>query len=243
MLEPLVIRYPANAKMKYRAIYVYENLADLLRETRRPEEASTMAQKALPLARELVRDWPGRPEYMRELAMTLKAAGDAAVRKAPADASRLLEEALTYSQAVSAASPNDIESAVLSCMLYGSLTVARLEMHDYVAAAAALDAVEPALHQAEDMYATACQYVRCLQLAEADGKLSSEKRNEVRELYAQRALNTLRRAIDSGYGNRVQFKTDSRLDPLRGRAEFKRLLAGLEANDHRAKTGSPADGR
>ena len=46
--------------------------------------------------------------------------------------------------------------------------------------------------------------------------------------YADRAMKMLHKAVKAGYSNAAQMAKDKDLDSLRGRADFKKLLADLE---------------
>ncbi len=45
---------------------------------------------------------------------------------------------------------------------------------------------------------------------------------------ADHAMALLRKAVDTGYRNAPDFRTESALDPLRKREDFKKLLEELE---------------
>ena len=47
---------------------------------------------------------------------------------------------------------------------------------------------------------------------------------------ADRAMQWLHKAVQAGYKDAAHMKKDPDLDPLRGREDFKKLLAELEAN-------------
>ena len=63
---------------------------------------------------------------------------------------------------------------------------------------------------------------------EHDAKLPNAKRQEVTRSYADRALATLRQAVQNGYKDAAHMKKDTDLDPLRSRPDFQKLLADLE---------------
>jgi hypothetical protein len=65
--------------------------------------------------------------------------------------------------------------------------------------------------------------------AVATGKIADKKQE-----YADRAMELLRQAIRAGYKDAAQIKKDVALDPLRDRADFKKLLTELEAKPERA---------
>jgi tetratricopeptide (TPR) repeat protein len=58
----------------------------------------------------------------------------------------------------------------------------------------------------------------------ASAEVADEKRN-----YADRAMETLQKAVKAGWKDAARVKTDPDLDPLRGREDFRKLLAELEA--------------
>jgi serine/threonine protein kinase/tetratricopeptide (TPR) repeat protein len=71
---------------------------------------------------------------------------------------------------------------------------------------------------ADQQYDFACVY------AAASGKIENKKRE-----YADAAVELLAKAIKAGYKDIAHMKADTDLDPLRGREDFKKLLADLEA--------------
>lgn len=69
---------------------------------------------------------------------------------------------------------------------------------------------------AAQWYDFACAY------AVASGKFADKKQE-----YAGRAMELLRQAVNAGFRDAAQMKQDSYLDCLRGRNDFKQLLAEL----------------
>ena len=55
-------------------------------------------------------------------------------------------------------------------------------------------------------------------------------RKELTDQYAVRAVELLRLAVTKGYKDVARMKQDPDLNPLRERADFKKLLAEMEAN-------------
>jgi eukaryotic-like serine/threonine-protein kinase len=86
------------------------------------------------------------------------------------------------------------------------------------------------------LYNAACGYALCVG-AVAPGKpteqLSADEK-AARERYAARAVAVLREAVAKGYKDVAHLKKDTDLDPLRGRDDFKKLLAELEAKSKAA---------
>ncbi|HLN29780.1 MAG TPA: serine/threonine-protein kinase [Gemmataceae bacterium] len=77
---------------------------------------------------------------------------------------------------------------------------------------------------ADNWYNFACVY------AAASGKIADKKQE-----YANRAMELLQKAVQAGYNDPANMKTDTDLDSLRGREDFKKLLAGLEKKDANSK--------
>ena len=59
--------------------------------------------------------------------------------------------------------------------------------------------------------------------AVAGGKIADKKQQ-----YADRAMELLRKAVKAGYKDAAHMKKDTDLDALRGREDFKKLLAELD---------------
>src|SRR5262249_43128789 len=72
---------------------------------------------------------------------------------------------------------------------------------------------------ADQWYGFACVY------AVASGQVDAKK-----EEYADRAMELLRQAVKAGFKDAAHLRKGTVLDPLRGREDFKKLLAELEMN-------------
>ncbi len=66
-------------------------------------------------------------------------------------------------------------------------------------------------------------------LAERDSRLSESQRRERTQAYADRAMATLRQAVQHGYKDAAHMKKDTDLDPLRSHPDFQKLQTALEA--------------
>ena len=62
-----------------------------------------------------------------------------------------------------------------------------------------------------------------------EDKLNEAQRQEAKAFYTDGALKLLRKAVGRGYKDAAHLKEDPDLAPLRQTAEFKKLLAELEA--------------
>jgi serine/threonine-protein kinase len=79
------------------------------------------------------------------------------------------------------------------------------------------------------LYDLACIYGLCASASGKDPKLPSNERHSRANGYATQAVEFLRQAIAKGYKNFDAIKTDSDFDCLRGRDDFKQLIAGLSS--------------
>jgi tetratricopeptide (TPR) repeat protein len=119
-----------------------------------------------------------------------------------------------------------------------------LQEGDYTRAVAELKAILASKFATHiDYYNSACVYSLASAAARKDAKLSDKEQVRIEQEYANRALDLLRQAVDKGYrlpADVAHMKTDTDLDPLRQRDDFRKLMAGLEAAPApTATTGKP----
>jgi hypothetical protein len=150
-------------------------------------------------------------------------------RRDYARARRLLEEALPHHRAALKAYPrHPLYRAFLRNnpqILAGVL----VHLGAYTEAAAAADRLAAAgSTPAADLYNAACFLSLCAPLAQKDAMLSESRRKDLARQYGDRAIALLRQAVAKGYKDAAHMKQDTDLDPLRGREDFKKLMAELE---------------
>ena len=68
----------------------------------------------------------------------------------------------------------------------------------------------------------------------AGGKVADKKAE-----YADRAMELLAKAVGAGYKDAAHMKTDTDLDALRGREDFRKLMAQLEAKAEKVPELAP----
>src|SRR5262249_44214322 len=102
-----------------------------------------------------------------------------------------------------------------------------LGAHD-AAAAAAGEFLQAAVNPPQDAFTAACFLGGCARLADKDPQLSAERRRELAQSYAARAVELLRQSVAKGYKNREQLVKHPALEPLRARPDFQALLAALD---------------
>jgi serine/threonine-protein kinase len=83
-----------------------------------------------------------------------------------------------------------------------------------------------------DLYNAACVYSLSSAAVRKDAKVAAEEQTKLGRQYADRAMELLRQSVAKGYRGRADvnhMKSDTDLDPLRERADFKKLIDELEA--------------
>jgi hypothetical protein len=97
-----------------------------------------------------------------------------------------------------------------------ALALTLLDVGEHPAAVDAADQmVRIGVDPVNDVYNAACILARCVPLAEHDNQLSEAERKQQAQTYADRAMATLRQAVQNGYKNVAHMKKAPDLDLLR----------------------------
>ena len=97
-------------------------------------------------------------------------------------------------------------------------------------AAATIDEVAAIKELSADVaYDAACASSLCVAAVVNDARLSVADDQDLVEAYSARAVVLLHRAVKSGYADLQRLKTDTDLEPLRQRNDFKKLIVEAEA--------------
>jgi tetratricopeptide (TPR) repeat protein len=89
------------------------------------------------------------------------------------------------------------------------------------------------------MFDGACWYARLSRWAGERKSSLAEKEQDETHREADRAVEQLQRAIESGFGDLDAIRRHEALDPLRGRADFQKLVADLEERLKLRPQGAP----
>jgi hypothetical protein len=186
----------------------------------------------------LVADFPRVPDYPNELAGTL--VNRAIVKNAAREHARaraLLEKAREYHRQALRADPTNDTYRQFFRNNRQTMGEALLGLGDHAEAAAeAEELARFGYEPANAFYRAAGLVSRCIPLAEKDAGLPEARRGEVARRYGERAVAFLRQAVQAGFKNAAGMKKDSALAALRGRADFRELLAGLEGKGNKRAT-------
>jgi serine/threonine protein kinase len=231
LYERLSADFPNMPRSRACLAMSHSNLGNLLGNLGRTQEAETALADAIKHFEQVVAYFPNMHEYRNGLAGAMvNLANVLRQSKRPGRARELLEQAVPHHQAVLQANPGNPKYRQFFRNNRGILAEMLVDLGDHAAAAdAAAQFTQTAIDPRGDIYHAACILARCVALAERDTDLSLAQRKEQADAYADRAMDTLRRALQNGYKDAANMKKDSDLDPLRARPDFQRLLAELEA--------------
>jgi serine/threonine protein kinase/tetratricopeptide (TPR) repeat protein len=222
-------RFPNQPRYRRDLGQCYLALANTLNEINRPRDAELLYRDVQVFQRQLTADFPRVPDYQNDLAGTLvNLAGLHKQRGEFEAAVALLEEARPYHQTALNINPRPHYRNFYRNNLW-VMADCRLGQADHARLAAAADELARfAYDPPNDAYNAACYLSRCATLADKDAGLDADRRAELAQGYAGRALELLRLAVARGYKNAARMKQDPDLEPLRTRDEFKALVAELE---------------
>jgi tetratricopeptide (TPR) repeat protein/tRNA A-37 threonylcarbamoyl transferase component Bud32 len=222
---------PFNAQDRAYLARHYDLLGAIEKRLDDYEEAEKAVRQSQAVRQRLAYENPSIPGYRSELGAVLN--NLALVQKHQgklAEARRSIEEAITHQQAARKLDP---EAPLYRQFLrnhYVNLAdtlVMQGEHAEAVRAAAQLAGVFP--DNGEDQTHAALHVARCIPLVEKDAGLPAEKRRELAQTYADQAMRYLRDAVAKGGVDAAFIGVDPGFEPLRARADYKDLVAGLEA--------------
>jgi serine/threonine-protein kinase len=216
--------------------YLRKNLANtyfmvgiLYQRQRKHESALAPYKEARTLLEKLVADAPENPDYRNSLGALLTNMGLAMRELKRLDEARgLLEKALEHQGQAVARAPQAALYRRKLALWYGTLASIELAAGRPAAAVAAarqrgkLWPGDPKVQ-----YAVGADLARAAALVgKGQADLSADEQAE-RDRYADLAVASLRQAVGRGFRDRQRLQTDRALDLLRGREDFRKLLADL----------------
>ncbi|HEY1379100.1 MAG TPA: serine/threonine-protein kinase [Gemmataceae bacterium] len=228
-LQKLTDEYPTRPEYRKRLAASRSNLGNLLsrmKQYRPAEEAYLAARDAYV---RLAADYPQVSEYESDLAKAV--VGLALLKSIGKDdpaALRLVEEALPHDQAALRAEPKNPTFREAYRTHRAILAEVLGDLGDHARAADAADElVRVGYDPAADAVTAAWVVVRCVPLAHEDGRLTTDRREELARSYADRAVAHVRTAVRHGYRDAARLATDPAFAPIRSRDDFQSLLREL----------------
>jgi tetratricopeptide (TPR) repeat protein len=228
--QQLVADFPTVPSYRQELAGSCNNLSVFLESTGRAQEAEGLYRDTLRLQQQLVDEFPAVLDYRNGLASTLYNLADLLHRnKQLQPARQLLEQAVIHHQTALKGNPRHPDYRSYFRDNRKLLAETLIDLGEHAAAAdTAGQLVQAAVEPVDDVYDAACFLSRCVPLAEHDRQLPEARRKQLAQTYADRALVTLRQAMQNGYKDVAHLTKDTDLDPLRSSPDFKKLVADLE---------------
>jgi tetratricopeptide (TPR) repeat protein len=229
--KKLAVDYPAVTKFQHNLVLSHSFIGSLLGRTGKPEEALLAFREALPVLQKLADGNPADTEFRNDLAWSQYQLGWLLARRQRfAEALTALDAALVMLQQLAEADPKNAEYA--NYLGYGHTyrgwALARSGQPSKAAAdlrrAAGLWAKVPAL----DIAARFERSRALALLAGLGGDAKSGVTKDEAAAFADQAVAALRDAINAGWNWPNELKEPD-FDALRGRDDFQKLLAEVEA--------------
>jgi tetratricopeptide (TPR) repeat protein len=224
--------YPTVTEYRLQLARVRLALGEELAVGGKPKEAEAALADAVRVWEKLYADNPNSPTYLGGLVFTLTRLGMAIeTQKDYPRARTILERA----EKLRAASPQllalDPQGSNAELLVLTFLPRTLVNLGDHAGASPYADrlAALAGPEGAENAYNAGCYLARCSALAAKDETIPAETRSVLANEYAGRAVKHLQAAVSGGFRDQKAYATDTDLNPLRDRDDFKKLLADLEA--------------
>jgi serine/threonine protein kinase len=223
--------YPEPPEHWYVLSQTESNLGQLLVRTKRLAEAEDHLVNALAAAQKLIERSPQGANQQNTLAVRLSQLGELRRSQGQLRAScDLLQEAVPHFEAALKENPRHPTCKARYRDACQSLAANYLDLGDHAASAEAIGRLtQLAVEPAKDLFAAACLLSRCAASAGKDQRLTEKNRKQQAEDHAGRAVQRLQEAVEKGFKDARKIKAHEDLQSLRGRQDFKKLIADLEA--------------
>jgi tetratricopeptide (TPR) repeat protein len=242
IFRTLVGDFPQVPAYRAELVNCRNSLGSVLARLKKYAEADEQWAAALVQVERLIQDFPEAKNYHADRGMLLANVGWLRTeqdrwREAPG----ILKEAIAEVR-FALRPAGDADGLATLHNAYQTLTETRLHLKDHAAAveaAAALAALGP--DRGPELYKAACFVARSIPLALEDGTLSKGERRARARRYGDRAVQLLGRTVRSGYNKPPTWTQDRKriFAPLAGRADFQRLVAGLNESAARPAAAAP----
>jgi tetratricopeptide (TPR) repeat protein len=204
--ERLATDFPAVPQYQVDLGGSFCNLGNLFRAGKRPSESLVWYEKAIRTLTPVYHEYPQR----RDVKQFLRSSHSGRARAY--DGLRKYAEAVKDWDRVIELSPQAEQP-----LHRAERAVARMQAGQVTEAVAEIAALTKSSQwNAEQWYDFACVYA-----------VASPKSADKKQEYADRAMDLLHRAVKAGFQDAAHMAKDTDLDPLRGRDDFKKLLAEL----------------
>ena len=230
--EKLAADFPAVPDYRQDLGRSHNNLGNIVAGFGKRTEAEAEYRQALAIQEKLAAEFPAVPAHRQDLARSHNNLGNIVAgfgKRTEAEAE--YRQALTIQEKLAADFPEVLafrkdvamfhNNFGLLLVVLGKRAEAEAEYRQALAIREKLAADFPAAPQyraeiSQTSYNFACFYA-----------IASGKRADKKQEYADRGMELLHKAVKAGYNDAANMAKDTDLDPIRDRADFKKLLASL----------------
>ena len=207
---------PGDNDRKHWLAFAHERIGDMLLRTNKATDAAVEFTTAAQLFKKVADSDPKNVDAQADLSRTLYSQGLAAERIGDkTGAARYFEASLEIrTRRVSLNSETYVQKDLMVTLAHTGNTQEAVQL------AAAVQTKLP-----KDP-GTLVDVANCFAVASAAMTDATADR-ETHDCYVAKALETLKQAIDAGYGDKVNLETEPDLDALRNRPEFKAMIGAL----------------
>jgi hypothetical protein len=195
-------------------------------------EAEAACREAVAIQEGLVDEFPQTSGYHAELALSLSALARLRLfDNAPAEARGLAERSRTRMEAAFRDEPSNPWSRRYHSVCLATLGTVSVATGDRELVMELIDRLKSGVSEPIlDRYNAACLAAGYAKYLAGDATLPQAQRQEMAGASCDQAMDLLRQTVQAGFENAFFIKTDSDLELLHGREDFRKLLAELEAS-------------
>jgi tetratricopeptide (TPR) repeat protein len=240
----LSAEFPSVPDYRYALANTQGNRARVYEMMKKTQEAERDYRAALAVRERLAADFPEQPKYREELVNGYRGLGihllDAGQ---PKEAEAALNQALAIGEGLVRAYPRQAAYAELVSGVSAMQAVLWAGTGDHTRAVAMATKIEASPNAtAAIIYDLACACSRSVAAVRRDSKLSSAEQAKLAEEYGSRAVRLCSLALakerQKGFARLPDLSTDADFDPIRSRADFRKLLQTI----HQRAAEKPANG-
>jgi serine/threonine-protein kinase len=228
--EQLVRLRPDDPRWRNDLATAWFNVARIQSFRKRRDDETTSYERSREIREQLVRDYPQNVTFRNDLGTTLVNLGNTYAQTGHTEeALATLRRAVEQKRLAFTAVPKSADYRHGLNIAYGALAeVERVLGTPSASAAALMERRELWPDQPDELYRIACEQAMTAAAVGRNKATRSADEQVERALYLDQAMETLRRAVASGFSDGDRLGRESALAPLRSREEFQKLLAGLK---------------